>query len=107
MEVFACRSLSPEPCMERRIGSIAGQGCYLSEAPLAALRANVQQGLELCQVSQGQTVVVRDIHGAGALLSGVGFTEPSEDGPRKLCVGPGIFLEGPVSPWKAWFESHL
>lgn len=96
MEVFACESLSPEPCVERRNGSIAGQGCYLSEALLAALGANVQHGLELCQVSQGQTVVVRDIQGAGALLSGVGFTEPSEDGPRGLCVGPEIFLEGLV-----------
>lgn len=65
---------------------------------LAALGANVQHGLELCQVSQGQTVVVRDIQGVGALLSGVGLTEPSEDGPRELCVGPGILLEGPVSP---------
>lgn len=74
---------------------------------LAALGANVQHGLEPCHVSQGQAVVVRDIQEVGALLSGVGLTEPSEDGPRGLCVGSGTLLEGPMSPWKAWFESHL
>lgn len=91
MEAFTCGSLNPEPWVEHGFGSIAGH----LEALLVTLGANVQHGLEPCHMSQGQTVVVRDIQGVGALLSGVGLTETSEDGPGVLPPGrPSVPLEG-------------
>lgn len=97
VEVFTCGSLDPEPCVEHGIGSVAGQGCYLCGGTLlAVLGPHAWYGLELCHVSQGQAAVVRDIQGVGALLSGVGLTESSEDGPRGSCVVPSAFPEGLV-----------